>query len=87
VPLPAERLSALQLELGTESALRTLKQGETLIVRLSPEETLQATVEAFVEQWGGANPQVQIGVVHPVNVSLHRIKDLAETGNMLHPRY
>ncbi len=67
VPLPTERFSALSPDPGVGSVLRRLRRGETLTVRLGREETLQATVEGFVEQWGGANPQVQIGVLARIN--------------------
>ncbi len=67
MPLAAGRFSALQADPGTKSALRRLGRGEILTVLLGPEETLQATVEGFVEQWGGENPQVQIGVLVRIN--------------------
>ncbi len=69
LPLPAERFSALQFDPHVQSLLRSLGRGETLTVRISPSETLRATVDGFVEQWGGANPQVQIGVLAHISTA------------------
>jgi hypothetical protein len=60
--LPKERLSALQPSLD-ESLLRSLNHDEPLTIRLSARETVIATCDGFIEQWGGSNPQVQIGVL------------------------
>ena len=38
-----------------------------MTVRLNSKQTFHATVEGFVEQWGGANPHVQIGMLAQIN--------------------
>jgi hypothetical protein len=64
MPLTRSRFSALQLlSPGEESVLRGLNPGATLNVRLSAQEAVTAVVERLVEQWGGANPEVQLGVI------------------------
>ena len=64
MPLTRDRFSALQLQTpGEEAVLRGLNPGAALTVRLSPQETVAAVVERLIEQWGGANPEVQLGMI------------------------
>jgi hypothetical protein len=63
MPLTRARLSALQIQSPGEEVLHGLAPGVVLTVRFGSQQTVSATIERFVEQWGSANPEVQLGVI------------------------
>ncbi len=74
MPLDSNRFSALRLERpGEEAILHEFSPGAALTVRLGPKQKVSAVVEHLVEQWGGANPEVQVGVLARV-----KTEDLAK---------
>lgn len=79
MPVSRERFAALRWSGQAESVFRTLRRGETLTVRLGGKDSVGATVEALVEQWGSSNPEVQVGVL--VRISANGLAKFEATRN------
>lgn len=68
MPVNLDRLAIIE-RVGGTNPLEDLHVGDKLAARLDRRHSVNVVIERFVEQWGGENPVVQIGVIAQIEAS------------------